>query len=227
VASAPPATDLSQRREVTTVGYIGSLAQPPPSVDGTRLNAQGCSPELVRLLGRRFTVVLGKLVAALAQLSSGGGAVRQVLRDNFLDSSQEIRRRVQARVEEAITQAGRVLTGGIIIECSEAPGCCGGDRPACIMPERGLDRIIVCIPNLRLQQGSANRQEQILLHELFHRAGLRGPQMHALEFAGIDCVLRDAERSAVRQLAKQAVNPLEVVDLHVRAVWCLAALGGA
>jgi hypothetical protein len=208
------------------VSYIGSIAMHSLGANGSGLVVSGCSPALARLIEGRLQIVLTKLQAAQTQLRSGGKAVRQVLKENFLDSSNDIQRRVLARVEEAIDHSRRVLTGQITIECSEAPDCCGGSRPACLMPEHGLDRIFLCIPNLRQQRGGAARQEQILLHELFHRAGLRGPQMHALEFADIDCARKENENDSIRLLAKAGTNLLEVVDLHVRAVWCLAALSG-
>jgi hypothetical protein len=202
------------------VAYIGSLLQHSLGVNG--LNIQGCSLPMARLLERQFPVVLTKLRAAQTKFRSGGRAVRQVLTDNFLDGGHEIRRRVLARVEEAIKHAERVLVGAIVIECSTAPDCCGGARPACIIPDRGLDRIFVCIPNLLAQQGGTTRLQQILIHELFHRAGLQGPEMHMLEFTNIDCDKGGYDNKNIRELAKGGVNLLEIVDLHVRAVWCLA-----
>lgn len=209
------------------MAYIGSLVEHSLGANGSPLIVQACSPPLTQLIERRFRVVLNKLRTAQAQLRSGGSKVRQVLRDNFLDSSKEIQQRVLTQVDEATRHADRVLAGNIVIECSEVPDCCGGNRPACIIPARGLDRIIVCIPNFRALEGGTARQEQILLHELFHRAGLQGQDMHAVEFSEIDCAQGGMEKRGARACAKAGKNLLEIVDLYVRVVWCLAALGGA
>ncbi len=201
--------------------HLGGLA-----ANGSRLAVLGCKPELARLIESRLQTSLRKLEAAQAQLRSGGNAVRQILKDNFLGSGNDVQRQVSARVDEAVTHARRALAGQITIECSEAADCCGGSHPACLLPDRGLDRILLCIPKLREQQGGAARQEQILMHELFHRAGLRGPQMHALQFEDIDCLRKDDKNAAIRTQAKAGINLFEVVDVYVRAVWCLAALSG-
>jgi hypothetical protein len=208
------------------MSYIGSVALHTLGANGSPLIVHGCSPALTQLIEGRLRVAQTKLQAAQTQLRAGGRAVRQILKENFLDSDKSIQQQVLARVDEATNQAGRALTGQITIECSEAADCCSGTHPACIVPERGLDRIFLCIPSFRAQRGGATRQEQILIHELLHRAGLRGPQMHAIEFADVDCVRKDVENDAIRALAKAGTNLLEVVDLHVRAVWCLAALSG-
>jgi hypothetical protein len=204
------------------VVHLGGVA-----ANGSRLAVSGCSPALAGLLESRLQTALRKLEAAQAQLRSAGNAVRQILKDNFLGSGNDVQRQVSARVDEAVTHARRALTGQITIECSEAADCCGGSHPACLLPDRGLDRIFLCIPKLREQQGGAARQEQILMHELFHRAGLRGPQMHALQFEDIDCLRKDDKNAAIRTQAKAGINLFEVVDVYVRAVWCLAALSGA
>ena len=211
---------------VATVGYIRlSATHLLGATTGRGLAESGCSPSLARLIESRLQAALKKLEAAQAQLRAGGRAVRQILKENFLDSSIDTQRRVSARIDEAVTHARRALTGQITIECSEAADCCGGS-PACLMPERGLDRIFLCIPRLRQEQEGAARHEQILIHELFHRSGLRGPQMHALEFGDIDCARKNDKNDAIRTQAKAGTNLLEVVDVHVRAVWCLAALVG-
>lgn len=207
------------------MSYVRSVATHSLGAEGSRLVLSGCSPELGRLIERRLQSAQIKLEAARAQLASGGRSVRQILKENFLDDSKDTRNRVLARVTEAANHARRALEGKITIECSQAADCCGGSRPACIIPERGLDRIFVCIPNLRKQDGGAVLQEQILIHELFHRAGLSGPQMHTVEIDEIDCVRKERDHADIVSAAKAGINLFEVVDLHVRAVWCLVALG--
>lgn len=201
------------------MAYIGSLAWRSLGANGSTLLAPNCDPMLASYLNQRFLAVQALLRGARDRLAKGGGATRQVLKSNFLDGSPKIRTQVLARVAEALRLVGRVVAGEIVVNCSDAPDCCTGGHPACIVSELGRDRLFVCVPSFRTQRGIPG-QEQILLHELFHRAGLRGPAMHAVQFADMDCA-RGADESDLRALQRQGVDLLEVVDLHVRTVWCL------